>query len=167
MKKLLSFITATAIICSIANAQVYTTASIEIVKPKLIKEKSEEKVAVAEKAPAVRTTGNWAAANRLAGKWLAIDNANERGGLEVTDSTAMQLVYDGQKKHIIHFTADFTKTPAWFDFTIQDGDETITLKSIMQFISNDTIQWQVFDGDKRPDHFTSGAGDILYLKRRK
>ena len=103
----------------------------------------------------------------LVGIWETITSGAEGGGLEVKDSTELFLVYGGQKKKIVHYKADFNKTPARFDFTVQDSTQNLSLKSLLQFVNNDLIKWQVFEGDVPPMHFASNDGEILYLRRKK
>jgi hypothetical protein len=79
----------------------------------------------------------------------------------------MYIVYGAEKKRIAGYKADFSKSPAWFDFMVKDSSEVYHLKSLMQFINDDLIQWQLFDGTDRPDHFTEKEGEILYLRRKR
>lgn len=103
----------------------------------------------------------------LVGLWETITSGTEGGGLEVKDSTELFLVYGGQKKKIVSYKADFSKTPNRFDFTVQDSTQNLSLKSLLQFINNDLIKWQVFEGDVAPMHFASSDSEILYLRRKK
>lgn len=105
--------------------------------------------------------------NSLVGTWVAVDSDNASGGIQVIDSTKMFMVYGDQKKPISTYKLDFSKTPAWFDFTVQDGQQSIQLKSLIQFINDDLLQWQIFEGNTRPVHFANEAGDVLYLRRKK
>ena len=98
----------------------------------------------------------------LVGKWEAVDGA----GIEVIDSTKIFLTYHGERKQISSYQADFSKTPCWFDFIIRDGATTITLKSLLLFVSDDLLQWQVFE-DIRPDNFDASVGNIMNLKRKR
>jgi hypothetical protein len=103
----------------------------------------------------------------LVGKWEAVDNNNQNGSLEVIDSTNIFLVYGNQKMPVINYKADFTKVPAWSDFTVKDSTQELSLKSLIQFLNNDLIQWQVFDGDTRPAIFAADRGEMVYLKRKR
>jgi hypothetical protein len=103
----------------------------------------------------------------LVGIWETITSGAEGGGLEVKDSTELFLVYGSQKKKIMRYKADFSKTPTRFDFTVQDSSQNLSLKSLLQFINNDLIKWQVFEGDVAPSYFASNDGEILYLRRKK
>ena len=102
----------------------------------------------------------------LMGKWEAVDAENSSGALEVIDSNKIYLVYGQEKKAISSFKIDFSKSPAPFDFTIKDSSETRDLKSLLQFINDDLIQWQVFESEIRPAHFTQSGGQLVYLRRK-
>lgn len=103
----------------------------------------------------------------LVGKWEAVDVDDKNGGLEVIDSTTIFLVYGNNKLPVISYKADFTKSPAWFDFTIKDSARQISLKSLLQFVNDDMIRWQVFDGETRPVLFAADRGDMVVLKRKR
>lgn len=103
----------------------------------------------------------------LVGHWEAVDSENASGGIEVLDSSKLFLVYGTERKPIVSYTADFTKAPGWFDFTIKDSSGTMALKSLLQFINDDLIQWQVFDESVRPAHFVESEGTMVYLRRKK
>lgn len=104
----------------------------------------------------------------LVGMWEAVSSVNEGGGLEVKDSVQLYLVFGDQKKKILNYKADFSQTPARFDFTVQqDSTSQLSLKSLLQFVNNDLIKWQVFEDDNVPMHFASSGGEIVYLRRKK
>jgi hypothetical protein len=103
----------------------------------------------------------------LVGKWEAVRARNAGGGLEVVDSSTIFIVYGNQKKAIVDYKADFSKTPVWFDFTVKDSSGTLSLKSLIQFINDDLIKWQVFEGEAQHVRFVSDAGDMVYLRRKK
>jgi|SRR5215204_2554318 len=98
----------------------------------------------------------------LVGKWESPDG----GGIEATDTTKIFLVYGTEKKPILSYKADFSKSPCWFDFVVKDGDKNLNLKSLLLFVNNDLLQWQVFYDDVRPSGFTNEKGDMVYLKRK-
>lgn len=104
---------------------------------------------------------------QLVGKWEAVDSENQSGGLEIIDSVQIFLVYGTERKVVDSCKFDFAKSPCWFDFSIKDSTGTMNLKSILFFVSDDLIQWQVFDGEKRPTQFSSDAGEMVYLRRKK
>ena len=103
----------------------------------------------------------------LVGKWDAIDASNAHGTLQIVDSTHIYLTFHGQKKPIISYTADFTQKPAWFDFTVPEGNSIIHLKSILRIISNNKLQWQIFTAGNRPEYFTRDYGNMVYLVRKR
>ncbi len=104
---------------------------------------------------------------KLLGKWEGFEKINEGGGIEFLDSANIMLTYMGEKKKIIDYRIDITKTPVWFDFTVQADNEKMQLKSLISFINDDLIKWQVFTEGTRPAHFTTDGGDVLYLRRKK
>ncbi len=105
---------------------------------------------------------------KLIGKWEVVDADNKTGRLEVLDSSKIFLAYGQEKKPITSFNADFSKSPVWFDFTVDDGSDNITIKSILLFINDNLLQWQVFQEDAaRTAHFTEDKGEIIYLRRKK
>jgi hypothetical protein len=104
---------------------------------------------------------------QLIGKWEAVDSENQKGGLEVVDSSTIYLVFGTEKKRIASYKADFTKSPAWFDFVIKDESNTLQLKSLILFVNDDLIQWQVSEGDVRPANFSQTNGEMMYLRRKK
>jgi hypothetical protein len=99
---------------------------------------------------------------QLVGKWESDDGA----GIEVIDSTKIFLTYQGEKKRIVSFKADFSKTPSWFDFVVADSAQRQEVKSLIQFIGPDTMQWQVFEST-RSANFDPNSGEILRLHRKK
>ena len=104
---------------------------------------------------------------QLIGKWEAVDSENQKGGLEVVDSSTIYLVFGTEKKRIASYKADFTKSPVWFDFVIKDESNTLQLKSLILFVNDDLIQWQVSEGDIRPANFSQTNGEMMYLRRKK
>ena len=102
----------------------------------------------------------------LRGIWEAMGK-NKNGGLQVVDSTEIYLVYGTHKMQVIQWHADFSKTPAWIDFTVEDSTREIRLKSLLQFIDDDLIQWQIFYEGARPVIFASGRGDMVYLRKKR
>ncbi len=99
----------------------------------------------------------------LIGRWESPDGA----GLEILDSSRIFLVYGAERKQILTYKADFSKTPCWFDFTVKDSAQNLsTLKSLL-FLEKDALKWQVFVDDERPANFTTDKGDIVILRRKK
>lgn len=105
--------------------------------------------------------------NRMVGNWEAVGADNQGIGIEIRDSSEIFIVFGTEKKRVTGFKADFSKSPAWFDFMIKEENEVTHIKSILQFVSDDLVQWQLFDGPERPNHFTEKEGEIVYLRRKR
>lgn len=97
----------------------------------------------------------------LKGSWRNSSGA----GLDIVDSNTIYIVYGEQKKLVSRSKADFSKSPVWLDLAVKDEKRVTTLKSLLLFVSEDLIQWQVFDSDTRPAYFSMDKGDMLFLKR--
>ena len=116
------------------------------------------------------TTTLWAQGRtfkNLVGVWEAVDSENQSGGLEFVDTQKIYLVYGKERKPITSCQFDFDKSPGWFDFAVVDSSGIIKLKSLLLFVNDDLIQWQVFDGEARPAHFSEEGGQMVYLRRKK
>ena len=98
----------------------------------------------------------------LVGRWESSDGA----GIEVVDSTNIFLLYNGDKKQIHSYELNFSKTPCWFDFTIRDSAENHMMKSLLLFVNDELLQWQIFE-DERPANFSADKGTMVYLKKKK
>ena len=99
----------------------------------------------------------------LVGRWESPDGA----GLEILDSSRIFLVYGTERKPILSYKADFSKTPHWFDFVVKDTAQNLsTLKSLL-LLEKDVLKWQVFEGDERPANFTASEGDVVILRRKR
>lgn len=118
----------------------------------------------------VCTTSLWAqnkSFKNLVGVWEAVDSENQSGGLEIIDTQKIYLVYGKERKPVTSCTFDFSKSPNWFDFAVADSTGIMKLKSLLLFVNDDLIQWQVFDGEARPAHFSEQTGQMVYLRRKK
>jgi hypothetical protein len=98
----------------------------------------------------------------LVGRWESADGA----GIEVLDSARIFLLYNGDKKQISSYETNFSRTPCWFDFTVRDSAENINMKSLLLFVNDELLQWQIFEGE-RPSNFSVDKGTMVYLKRKK
>src|SRR5688572_18112187 len=67
----------------------------------------------------------------LIGKW-EISGEEESASLEIIDSSNIYLTYAGDRKKVISYTFDLSKTPGWFDFSIPDSAGVIHVKSLFQ-----------------------------------
>lgn len=99
------------------------------------------------------------------GTWLAV-NEND-AGLEVVDSSTVYIIYGTQRKAAVNPTFDFTKSPVRFNFGVKDEKQNLSMKSLILFVNDDLLQWQIFDGDVQPAAFSSNQGDLMYLRRKK
>jgi hypothetical protein len=97
----------------------------------------------------------------LKGSWRNSNGA----GLDIVDSNTIYIVYGEQKRQVTRSRADFSKSPVWLDLAVKDSTHLITLKSLLLFVNEDLIQWQVFESDTRPAYFSTDKGDMLFLKR--
>ena len=103
----------------------------------------------------------------LVGRWEIIDQQGANATLEIIDSTAIVLSYNGEKKKIIDYKIDFTKSPIWFDFSTADTSSIITVKTILEILNDNTIKWQLFVDEERTPHFSSTKGELFYLRKAK
>jgi len=101
----------------------------------------------------------------MVGNWEIVGEQDSGGGLEVVDSSTILIRFMGQEKKLIHYKIDFTKSPYWFDFTAKDTASISNFKSLLEFVNDDMLKWQVFVDEDRVDHFTSGSGELFYLRR--
>jgi len=99
--------------------------------------------------------------DNLKGSWRNSNGA----GLDIVDSNTIYIVYGEQKKMVNRCKVDFSKSPVWLDMAVKDANHVVTLKSLLLFVNEDLIQWQVFDSETRPAYFSTDKGDMLFLKR--
>ena len=102
----------------------------------------------------------------LIGHWEIIDQQGTNITLDI-DSSAILLSYDGEKKKIIDYKIDFTKSPIWFDFSTSDTSSVVTVKSILEILNDNMIKWQLFVDEDRTPHFSSTKGEMFYLRKAK
>ena len=100
----------------------------------------------------------------MIGLWEFVDQDNLKGSLEIIDNTTILIKFKNEEKKLLNYKIDFTKSPFWFDFSVSDtASSTQNFKSIIDFVNEDILKWQIFDGE-RSNHYSSSE-DILYLKR--
>ena len=99
----------------------------------------------------------------LVGRWETADGA----GLEFIDSSRIYVTYGNERKPILSYHADFSKSPCWFDFVMKDTAQQLSTMKSLLLLDKDVLKWQVFDGDDRPSDFAADKGDIVILRRRK
>lgn len=103
----------------------------------------------------------------IVGSWKVTGEQASGASLQITDSTDIVFTYQGEKKKVLDYNIDFSKSPAWFDFSISDTASVVKVKSIMEVINDNMIKWQLFIDEDRPDHFSSGKGELFYLIKEK
>ncbi len=97
----------------------------------------------------------------LAGSWR---NANG-AGLDVVDSNTFYIVNGGQRRLASARLSDFTKNPVSLNLAVKDSSRTITFKSLLLFVNETMLQWQVFDTYTKPVSFRYDKGDMLFLRK--
>ncbi len=97
----------------------------------------------------------------LAGTWR-----NSKGaGLDVVDSNTVYIVHGGQRMRAVARLSDFSKNPVWLNLLVKDSSHVFTLKSLLLFVNDNTLQWQLFDSDTKPANYRYDKGDMLFLKK--
>lgn len=99
----------------------------------------------------------------LVGRWETPDGA----GLEIIDSSRIFVTYGNERKPILSYHADFSKSPCWFDFVVKDTAQQLSTMKSLLLLDKDVLKWQVFDDDNRPSDFAADKGDIVILRRKK
>ena len=97
----------------------------------------------------------------LVGTWRNSSGA----GLDVVDSNTIYIVHGNQRKLATASVSDFTKNPVSLNRTVKDASHAITLKSLLLFVNDNMLQWQIFDTETRPANFSYDKGDMLFLKK--
>ena len=103
----------------------------------------------------------------LIGRWEIMDQQGSNATLEIIDTSSILLSYNGEKKKIIDYKIDFTKSPIWFDFSTSDSNSVVTVKSILEILNDNMIKWQLFVDEERSPHFSSTKGEMFYLRKVK
>lgn len=101
----------------------------------------------------------------ITGAWNIAGEGNAGASLQIVDSSTIILTYLGETKTLFDCKIDFTKSPAWFDFSTKDNSQVLRVKSLLQVIGDDVIKWQLFIDEDRPNYFSSSKGELLYLKK--
>lgn len=73
----------------------------------------------------------------------------------------------GEKKKITNCKIDFSKSPIWFDFSIEDNGSVVQIKSLLEITGDDLIKWQLFVDEDRTPHFSSTKGELFYLRKTR
>jgi hypothetical protein len=102
----------------------------------------------------------------LMGSWECIDQKDDRGSFEFLDSSKVYFTYMGEKKEVVNYKVDFSKTPYWFSLTLKDEKETIDIKSFLYFIDDNNIKWEVVLVDEGGKNLTDNTTEIVMLRRK-
>ena len=101
----------------------------------------------------------------MIGKWEIAGEQNAGASLEIIDSSTMFLTYMGDTRRISNIKMDFSKSPAWIDFTARDTTSSLQhIKGLVE-IGDNVMKWQLFIDEERTPYFTSKKGEILYFKK--
>lgn len=104
----------------------------------------------------------------LVGHWEIVGDTNNTASLDVVDSSTIILTYNGEKKKVLDYKIDFSRSPIWFDFsTADDSASVMTIKSLIEIMNNNMIKWQLFLDDERTPYFSSSKGELFYLRKTK
>ena len=101
----------------------------------------------------------------LIGRWEVLGDSAFGSGLVVADSSNIILTYNGEKKKVLTYSLDFSKSPIWFDFTVEEADSIIKVKSILELIDHTNLKWQLFLNEERSERFSPVKGEFFYLKK--
>jgi hypothetical protein len=102
----------------------------------------------------------------MIGSWQIVSDDEPGGRLDVIDSNTIIIKFMGEEKKLTGCKIDFSRSPYWFDFSATDTTTAFSnFKSLLDFVNDDTMRWQVFIDEDRPDHFTSDGGELFYLRR--
>ena len=110
--------------------------------------------------------GQTRTAKDLIGKWAGM---NDMFILEFIDSSTVVVQSMGQKQPAANYTLDFSKNPMWFDIILGKGKTKGTMKSILEFVDDDTIRWQSSPDNERPQEFkpSNMRAPVIILTRKK
>ena len=110
---------------------------------------------------AVTAQSNQRNFNDLIGSWR-----NKNGfGIDVLDSATIYLVRGGNHKLAALLNADFSSNPLWLDLSLKESGKVTNLKSLLVFITDDTVQWQLYDTEAKPAGLRSDNRNTLFLRR--
>lgn len=103
----------------------------------------------------------------LVGRWEIASDQIKAASLEVIDSSNVTLFYNGEKLKLTDYKIDFTKSPIWFDFSTGSGDSAVSVKSLIEIVSDTMIKWQLFVDEDRTPYFSASKGELFFLRKAK
>jgi len=101
----------------------------------------------------------------ISGAWEVV--GDQSASLNIIDSSSIEFTFLGEKKTITGYSIDLSKSPCWLDFSATDSASAFKVKSIVQRVGEDVLKWQLFIDEERSPYFTSGRGEVFYLKKVK
>ena len=102
----------------------------------------------------------------LVGMWECTDQQNDQGSLEILDSSKIFISYMGEKKEVLNYKIDFSKTPYWFSLTLKDKDQTINIKSFLYFVDDNNVKWEIFLADASGNNMLDNSSEVVMLRRK-
>lgn len=103
----------------------------------------------------------------LIGKWEGTDERNDNGSLQFLDSSKVVMTMMGEKMPTALYKADFSQTPVLLDIIIDQRGQKFVMKSLIQFLDDSRLKWQVFPDGNRPKDFSDNSfGTAVILKRK-
>ena len=102
----------------------------------------------------------------LVGMWECTDQQNDHGALEFLDSSKIFISYMGEKKQVINYKIDFSKTPYWFSLSIKDNDQIINIKSFLYFMDDNNIKWEILLADASGNNMIDNSSEFVMLRRK-
>ena len=102
----------------------------------------------------------------LMGMWECKDQQNEQGGFEFLDSSNIFITYMGEKKEVVNYKIDFSKTPYWFSLSIKDNDQIVNIKSFLYFMDDNNVKWEIFLADASGNNMMDNSSEVVMLRRK-
>lgn len=106
-------------------------------------------------------------AKDLIGKWEGKDESDKMGSIEFIDSVHVVFIVDGETSPRLTYKVDFSKSPGWFDITMNTTEGQQTMKCLLEFVNKDKIKWTTAFGDTRPSNDGKGKDVITIVLDRK
>lgn len=87
-------------------------------------------------------------------------------GLEVLDSSKVYIVHGENKKQLLNYNIDFSSNPATFTFVVKDSTSTARFKSVLLFVNDGLIQWQIYDNEgTMPIKYSNDKTEVIILRK--
>ena len=102
----------------------------------------------------------------LVGMWECTDQQNDQGALEFLDSSKVFISYMGEKKQVLDYKIDFSKTPYWFSLSIKDNEQIINIKSFLYFMDDNNIKWEILLAEASGNNMMDNSSEVIMLRRK-